>query len=213
MREILGRRRRTRTALLGAALTCAERWRWPVVPGVPPVRRGRPGACGCPRTDCPVPGAHPYDPPLLAATTDPRMIRWWWTVHPDAPVLAATGDRIAAVSLPAAAGARVLDYFDALRVRTGPVIATPTRHALLVAPYTHEELGELLARQEYVPASLRYHGPGGFLVLPPSRTGAGAVRWEREPGAGRPWLPRIGDLVEALVAASAATPDGTRLAY
>jgi hypothetical protein len=160
-----------------------------------------------------VPGAHPYDPPLLAATTDPRMIRWWWTVHPDAPVLAATGDRIAAVSLPAAAGARVLDYFDALRVRTGPVIATPTRHALLVAPYTHEELGELLARQEYVPASLRYHGPGGFLVLPPSRTGAGAVRWEREPGAGRPWLPRIGDLVEALVAASAATPDGTRLAY
>jgi hypothetical protein len=39
------------------------------------------------------------------------------------------------------------------------------------------------------------------------------VRGEREPGAGRPWLPRIGDLVEALVAASAATPDGTRLAY
>jgi hypothetical protein len=160
-----------------------------------------------------VAGAHPYDPPLLAATTDPRMVRWWWSVHPLAPVLAATGDRVAAVSLPGPAGARVLDYFDARRVRTGPVIAGPTRHVLLVAPYTHEELGELLAAQEYVPSSLRYHGPGGFVVLPPSRTGAGAVRWERPPGAERPWLPRVRDLVEALVAASATAPDGTRLAY
>lgn len=247
MREILGRRRRNRSALLSAALTCAEQWRWPVVPGAavqPRPLRDRLGdrgedhgdraeraaaarsdrrrttrACVCPRVDCPVPGAHPYDPPLLAATTDPRMVRWWWTQRPDAPIVAATGGAVAAVSLPAAAGARVLDYFDALRVRIGPVVASPHRHVLLVRPYSFDELGDLLVQQDWVPASLRYHGPGGYVVLPPSRTGSGAVHWERPPVAApgapgaAPWLPRVADLLGALVAASAATPDGSRLAY
>ncbi|WP_055586471.1 bifunctional DNA primase/polymerase [Streptacidiphilus griseoplanus] len=239
MREILGRRRRNRSALLSAALTCAEQWRWPVVPGAGvqprPFRdrfgdrgeererggeRRRPArACVCPRGDCPVPGAHPYDPPLLAATTDPRMVHWWWTQRPDAPIVAATGGAVAAVSLPAAAGARVLDYFDALRVRTGPVVATPRRHVLLVRPYSFDELGDLLAQQDWVPTSLRYHGPAGYVVLPPSRTGSGGVRWERPPAAdpaspgGAPWLPGVADLLGALVAASVATPDGSRLAY
>ncbi|MFJ6212098.1 bifunctional DNA primase/polymerase [Streptomyces sp. NPDC092296] len=230
MREILGRRRRSRSALPAAALTCAEQWRWPVVPGagVQPrqlrdrfpdrAERGDRAArsCVCPRADCSVPGAHPYDPPLLAATTDPQMVRWWWSQRPDAPIVVATGGAVAAVSLPAAAGARVLDYFDALRVRTGPVAASATRHVLLVAPYSFDELGELLVRQDWVPTSLRYHGPGGYVVLPPSRTGSGQVHWERPPvpgPGGVPWLPRVGDLLEALVAASTATPDGSRLAY
>ncbi|MFF4650343.1 bifunctional DNA primase/polymerase [Streptomyces sp. NPDC001380] len=255
MREILGRRRRKRSALPAAALTCAEQWKWPVLPGAGtrprPLRdrfaerAGGIGAadgggdaaggsggrrargdrrrtvrcCACPRPDCPVPGAHPHDPPLLAATTDPAMVRWWWAQRPDAPIVVATGGAVAAVSLPAAAGARVLDYFDALHVRTGPVVATPTRHVLLVAPFGFDELGELLVRQENVPTSLRYHGPGGYVVLPPSRTGRGTVRWERPPAAadgapgGAPWLPRVGDLLDALVAASTATPDGSRLAY
>jgi hypothetical protein len=163
-----------------------------------------------------VPGAHPYDPSLLAATTDPRMVRWWWTQRPDAPIVVATGGAVAAISLPAAAGARVLDYFDALRVRTGPVIASPTRYALLVAPYTFDELGELLVEQDWVPTSLRYHGPGGYLVLPPSQIGSGGVRWERPPvvrAGGTPWLPGVSDLLGALVAASTATPDGSRLAF
>ncbi|AXI78717.1 bifunctional DNA primase/polymerase [Peterkaempfera bronchialis] len=243
MREILGRRRRNRSALLAAALTCAEQWRWPVVPGAglqPRPFRDRFGdrtedggdggsrrtdrrrsarACVCPRSDCAVPGAHPCDPPLLAATTDPRMVRWWWTQRPDAPIVIATGGAVAAVSLPAASGARVLAYFDALRVRTGPVVASATRHVLLVQPYSFDELGELLIQQEWVPTSLRYHGPGGYVVLPPSSTGGGGVHWERPPvtgpGApgGAPWLPRVADLLGALVAASAATPDGSRLAF
>ena len=239
MREILGRRRRSRSALLAAALTCAEQWNWPVVPGVGvPQRRLRDRfgaraedraegrgdcrravrACNCPHPECSVPGAHPYDPPLLGATTDLRMVRWWWTRRPDAPIVAATGGAVSAVSLPAAAGARVLDYFDALRVRTGPVAASPTRYTLLVAPYSFDELGELLVQQDWVPTSLRYHGPGGYIVLPPSRIGAGQVRWERPPmlgpgPGGVPWLPKVADLLGALVAASTATPDGRRLAF
>ncbi|MFC1431135.1 bifunctional DNA primase/polymerase [Streptacidiphilus sp. N1-3] len=213
--------------LLATALTCAVDWDWPVLPGAAAGRDG----CLCPRPDCPTPGAHPYDPSLLAATTDPRMVRWWWGRRPDAPVLVATGGRVSAVSLPAAAGVRVLDYFDTLRIRTGPVIATPSRYVLLVAPYTMQELAELLIAQDWVPTSLRYHGTGGYVVLPPSRTGAGGVRWAREPvpeapqapgglldglpdgGSTAPWLPGIGELMGALVAASAAVPDGARLAY
>ncbi|MFC1417927.1 bifunctional DNA primase/polymerase [Streptacidiphilus cavernicola] len=202
--------RRERGLLLATATACAADWGWPVLPGAAADRDG----CRCARPDCPTPGAHPDDPSLLAATTDPRMVEWWWGRRPDAPVLVATGGRVSAVSLPAAAGVRVLEYFDALRIRTGPVIATPTRYVLLVAPYTLPELGELLVAQEWVPTSLRYHGDGGYAVLPPSRTGAGAVRWVREPaGDGAPWLPAVGELMGALVAASAAVPDGARLAY
>lgn len=66
MREILGRRRRfrfwrsERAAQLGAALTCATRWKWPVLPGVGLAAGGR--GCACPDAECVVPGAHPFDP-------------------------------------------------------------------------------------------------------------------------------------------------------
>ncbi|MFD6346453.1 bifunctional DNA primase/polymerase [Streptomyces roseolus] len=173
--------------------------------------------CACPDPECVVPGAHPFDPGLLAATTDERMIRWWWTRRPDAPVLLATGGRApCAVSLPAPAGARALRELDAMGMRLGPVVATPTRWSILVAPYALERLGELLYAKDSVPSSLRFHGEGGYLLLPPSTAGTGQVRWEREPlaGSARPWLPDVEAVVDALVAASTATPGGgSRLAY
>ncbi|MFH8981489.1 bifunctional DNA primase/polymerase [Streptomyces varsoviensis] len=231
MRDFLGRRRKLsprrrggRSTLLAAALTCATEWKWPVLPGVG-LRpgHGRDPECGCPHPDCVVPGAHPFDPGLLAATTDARMIRWWWTNRPDAPVVLATGGAApCAVSLPAVAGARALAAFDRQGVRLGPVVATPTRWTLLVAPYSLEVLGELLHSQDWVPGSLRFHGDGGYVALPPSRTGAGRVRWERAPrpaaagaGAGTtPWLPDVATVVDVLVEESAGTPGGgSRLAH
>lgn len=238
MREILGRRRRLRfgrgggTARLDAALTCATAWQWPVLPGVGLRAAGGGGerGCACPDPECAVPGAHPFDPGLLAATTDERMVRWWWTNRPAAPVLLATGGRApCALSLPAVAGARALAELDRMGMRLGPVVATPTRWSLLVAPYTLERLGELLHAQDWVPSSLRFHGEGGYLVLPPSEIGTGQVRWERapdrntRPGSGggapvravaSPWLPDVGAVLDALVEASNSAPDGgSRLAY
>jgi hypothetical protein len=233
-REPSGRRRGNRQALLQAALTCAERWKWPVVPGAVLVERPADGVgaavqCSCADPHCPVPAAHPHDQPLLAATTEVRMVRWWWERHsPQAPVIVPTGRQLAAVSLPAAAGVRLLDYLDALRVAPGPVLAGPTRWSLLVAPYGYPELAELLVDQERtlrpggapgrVPSSVRYHGPGGYLVLPPSRVGAGsaAVHWVRRPvvaPGGGVRLPAVATLLEGLVAAGSAVPDGSRLAY
>lgn len=101
-------------------------------------------------------------------------------------------------------------------MRLGPVVATPTRWSLLVAPYTLERLGELLFVKDCVPSSLRFHGEGGYLVLPPSEAGTGQVRWERAPlpGSAAPWLPDVEAVVDALVEASTSAPDGgSRLAY
>ncbi|WP_031512608.1 bifunctional DNA primase/polymerase [Streptomyces sp. NRRL F-5123] len=230
MREILGRRRKLslqrkeRTALLNAALTYAEQWRWRVVPGVGYDGRGSwraAGAqpCACARPNCPVPGAHPLDPGLLAATRDPRMVRYWWTSRPDAPVVVATGDRVSAASLPAVAGARAVEALDAMGVRLGPVVATPTRYQLLVAPYSLADLGEILDSHDWVPASLRYHGDGGYVGLPPSSSSAGQLRWVRPPqpdertGGPQPWLPQIGTLIDALVRAGRNMPGSDRLTY
>ncbi|WP_406861936.1 bifunctional DNA primase/polymerase [Streptomyces sp. HUAS MG47] len=227
MREILGMRRRLRfrrtgrTEQLRTALTCAVDWQWPVLPGVGLKAAGGRGdrgrGCACPDPECVVPGAHPFDPGLLAATTDERMVRWWWTNRPDAPVVLATGGRApCAVSLPAVAGARALSVLDDWGMRLGPVVATPTRLALLVAPYGLEQLGELLYTKDSVPSSLRFHGEGGYLMLPPSVVGTGQVRWERPPlpGSAKPWLPDVEAVVDALVDASASAPGGgSRLAY
>lgn len=265
MREILGRRRRLLSwrvgrkpdqspALLGAALTFATAWRWPVLPGVgtedqarrgldaldtradrqgaarrrtgkgtrksakgtgAPAPRGTTARCACPDPDCAFPGAHPLDPGLLAATTDERMVRWWWTNRPGAPVLLATGGRApCAVSLPAVAGARALAALDKAGVRLGPVVATQARIFILVAPYSMEQLGALLYAKDWVPGSLRFHGEGGYVALPPSETGRGQVRWERPPasdtplrssgdgtlpGSAAPWVPEVRTVVDAVV--------------
>ncbi|MFF7714858.1 bifunctional DNA primase/polymerase [Streptomyces sp. NPDC007988] len=236
MREILGRRRRLRfrrkgrpAPQLDAALTCATAWKWPVLPGVGLKAAGgwtdRGRGCACPDHECVVPGAHPFDPGLLAATTDERMVRWWWTQRPAAPIVLATGGGApCAVSLPAVAGARALAALDRMGTRLGPVVATPTRWSLLVAPYSMEQLGELLHAKDRVPSSLRFHGSGGYLMLPPSETGMGQVRWERAPlpGSASPWLPDVEAVVDALVEASVSGPsgvtppesgEGSRLAY
>ncbi|NSC22625.1 DNA primase [Streptomyces albus subsp. chlorinus] len=225
--QLQGRRLRVRTGrythrspMRETALTAATEWRWPVVPGAALLLDGprASAACACRDPECVVPGAHPFDPVLLAATTDEAMVRWWWTNRPDAPVILATGGTApCALSLPAVAGARALATFERTGVRPGPVIATPTRFSVLVEPYELEELGELLYAQDWVPSSLRFHGDGGYVALPGSLSGAGKVRWERQPecdAQGRPWLPRMETLIDVLVEESAATPgSGSRLSY
>jgi hypothetical protein len=193
-----------------------------VVPGVDPDRRaarraGGRTACTCGRPGCPVPGAHPLDPGLLAATRDERMVRWWWRTRPEAPIVLATGDHVSAASVPAAAGPAALGAMDRLGVRLGPVLATPSRYVFLVAPYSLAELGELLDTSDWVPTSLRFHGEGGYVVLPPAGEHPGEPYWVRAPrvpaGGRVPWLPRIEVLVDALVRAGRSAPDGDRLRY
>lgn len=67
------------------------------------------------------------------------------------------------------AGARALTELDRMGMRLGPVVATPTRWSLLVAPYTLEQLGELLHAKDWVPSSLRFHGEGAISSFPRPR--------------------------------------------
>ncbi|USQ89289.1 bifunctional DNA primase/polymerase [Streptomyces phaeoluteigriseus] len=208
MREILGRRRRLLSRrsgggpeLIDAALTFATEWQWPVLPGVTANPQGM-SRCGCPDPECSVPGAHPFDPGLLTATTDARMVRWWWTNRPTSPIVLATGGKApCAVSLPALAASRALVALDRQGIRLGPVVASATRWSILVRPYSMEQLGELLYAKDFVPGSLRFHGEGGYLALPPSETGQGEIRWERAPlpGSASPWVPDVEAVVDAVV--------------
>ncbi|MGW3488874.1 bifunctional DNA primase/polymerase [Streptomyces sp. NPDC001054] len=247
MREIPGKHRSSgpgRTDGPGnpeAAALFATRWKWPVLPGAGtrPARRVPHPAlraaerCACPDALCAGPGAHPFEPGLLAATTDPRMVAWWWRERPQAPVLLATGEGEApcALSVPAAVGPATLAALDREGVRLGPVVAGPDRWALLVAPYDLARLGALLYAMDRVPGALRFHGSGGYLVLPPSRTGAGTTGWARgplperdgaagvtagaRPGArgatARPWLPEVetllGPVVETLTRPGVNAPE------
>ncbi|MFF2651684.1 bifunctional DNA primase/polymerase [Streptomyces sp. NPDC058045] len=206
----INERKKRRPDMLSEALTYATAWRWPVLPGVG-LTTGRGIRCACPDPECTVPGAHPFEPGLLAATTDRRMVGWWWTNRPTAPVILATGGHApCAVSLPALAASRALHTLDRRGIRLGPVIATPARWSILVAPYTMEQLGELLYAQDFVPGSLRFHGDGGYLALPPSRTGQGQVRWERAPlpGSAAPWVPDVEAVVDAVVDALTGSGSG-----
>jgi hypothetical protein len=209
-RQRSGRRRgNRRTSQRDAALAYAVRRGWRVVPGVGLRADGR---CRCDGRHCPTAGVHPDVPELLAATTDARMVHWWWTARPAAPLVLATGTPApCALSLPTAAGHRALAALDQLGVRTGPVLGSPARMALLVAPYELAELGETLCSlldapatdghgPARLPGALRFHGEGGYLPLPPSWAPSGRVRWLRapEPGDGAPWLPEAAGVLRAL---------------
>ncbi|MEJ8670128.1 bifunctional DNA primase/polymerase [Streptomyces sp. MS1.AVA.1] len=212
MREILGKRRRLlrgdgKSEQISAALTFATQWRWPVLPGVATHPQGH-SRCGCPDPDCTVPGAHPFDPGLLAATTDERMLRWWWTNRQAAPIILATGGQApCAVSLPALPG-------RSRTHRTRPHGYAPRPGRRLARPLgdpgeavLHGAAGRTAVRQGLRPGSLRFHGEGGYIALPPSETGQGPISWQRAPlpGSASPWVPDVEAVVDAVVEALART--------
>lgn len=75
---------------LQAALSYAEKG-WAVLPLHHPTPQG----CSCGRPKCATPGKHPFARCVprgsLDATTDPALIRQWWTLHPDCNLGVAAG--------------------------------------------------------------------------------------------------------------------------
>lgn len=211
MREIHARQRRSATALLSAALEYARRWHWQVVPGIGFDRVDGVPVCRCPRSECPVPGAHAADPPLLAATTDQRMIQWWWTRNPGAPIVLPTGRDFAVLEVSAAAGRIALARFQAMDAGLGPVMATPERFFFFVAPYEFEELAFLLNQFDCSPADVRCYGPGGYVMAPPTRLPEGLLRWRIHPSETSGPLPACAELVGELVTASQRAASTARL--
>jgi hypothetical protein len=136
------------------------------------------------------------------------MIRSWWTRRPDAPVLIATGGGCCALAVSASAGRRALRLLSLVEAPSGPVCASADQFFFLVAPYQYEELGDLLYRHDCGPGDIRCHGPGGYLLAPPSRTPDGPIYWARRPVPGEP-LPVVGDIVAILAHACHGTGTAT----
>jgi len=153
--------RPTPQELLAAALTYAGLG-WRVLPLHTPLSGG---GCSCGRPDCPPQhhGKHPRTPHgLHDATTDPEIIREWWTRWPTANIGIVTGEQ---------SGIIVLDVDgpegqDALRE-----LSLPLTPAVTTGKGTHYYLAHPARR---VPNAVRIlpgvdlRGDGGYVVAPPS---------------------------------------------
>ncbi len=157
---------------LDHALTYAARG-WPVLPLHTPLDAG----CSCRRADCRSIGKHPRTPcGLLDATTDPAVIRRWWTQWPEANIgIETEGAGLVVVDVDPDHGGeqswnRLLrDHGPALhatlRVRTGTGM-----HLYFRAPDEPIRSGVGI-----LGPGLDIRAAGGYVVAPPSRHVSGAA--------------------------------------
>jgi Bifunctional DNA primase/polymerase, N-terminal len=191
---MIGMRRQVSSPLFDAASFYAEERHWPVAPGaylVPDERMQQ--ACSCGRPDCPTPGAHPCNPWWPAqASPDPATVEWYWTCHPQAPIVVPTGYAFDVIDVPESAGMSALERLDRLGLRLGPVLATGDgRMQFLVVPGAAKHVHNILTGLRLgVRLDLECRGEGDFIFAPPSRLGTGRyVRWVREPAEENRRLP------------------------
>lgn len=145
--------------LLEAALAYAKR-SWPVFPLHAPTAAG----CTCGNADCASPGKHPRTAHgLHDATTDPDVIRKWWTRWPKASIGLRTGIRFDVLDLDNVDDA--LDRIDRA-APDGPAVKGPTVHTgnglhIYVAPTGEGNRTAMLP-------GVDWRGRGGYVVAPPS---------------------------------------------
>lgn len=186
----------SRTELLLAAISYADRLQWPVVPGVRCDGQG-----GCPslcagRSAAASDGRDNEHGP--AATRDVRMLVDWWSRFPDACVLSPAGYSFDAVSIPKLAGREVLSRITANESHGWAGIAAEGRMVFLLktglAYQLRIRLGRHLGNQE-----LRIYDAGDLIALPPSH----GTTWINVEGAFASLSEAPGGLLPALASASA----------
>lgn len=180
--------------LLEAALWYAEKLGWPVLP----LHSIVDGGCSCGKAECASPGKHPRTKHgLKDSSTDPEVLRRWWTEWPSANVGVRTG---------AAAGIVVVDI-DPRHGGDDSLAALICEHGEL--PATTEALtggggqhlifqhpGTQVRNRSNIRPGTDVRGDGGYVVAPPSTHVSGqAYRWraghgpdEIAPAAVPAWL-------------------------
>jgi hypothetical protein len=167
--------------LLFEALRLVQVLGWPVVRGTYLAD----GACSCLDPRCAAPGMHPASADwALEATGARARIESWWTEHPRAGVVLPTGTRFDVLSLPAAAGRDVLARLERYPEHLGPVAtAADGRVLFFVRPGARRSMASVWDRYEAERErgfdwDLRLHGPGDYVVAPPSGLGgAHSMSW------------------------------------
>lgn len=150
--------------LRDAAFDYAEHG-WPVAPGVRPVPHRRDG--------WPVPAsvALPYHGPMNSTA-----VAMHWQRHPYSVLVGAGFQCLDVFRLrpPAAAGA-LQEIADTRQ--HGPVAVLPDEQWLFLVEAGDPPPNDVLGRQ------VRYHGPGHWVPLPPTRLGRRHVTWHIEPAS------------------------------
>ena len=158
--------------LLDAALAYAKRG-WPVFP----CHGAKAGRCTCGRTTCGSPGKHPrVEHGLKEASTDPTVIRSWWTRWPDANIAITTGGEFGLAVLDEDPDHGGSESLHDLEQRYGKLPPTPKNltggggvHHLYRRPGVtiKNSAGKL-------GPGLDVRGDGGYIIAPPSRHISGA---------------------------------------
>nr|WP_116023520.1 bifunctional DNA primase/polymerase [Thermomonospora umbrina] len=194
MLAVTARRQRGRSRLASAAKQYAALG-WACVPGARP---GGDRACSCDRIGCPDPGAHPVSAAWrMQATTDPVVLKRWWSDDPQANIILPTGRVFDVFDVPAAAGVLALERIAAHHSDpgptspVGPVAAVGLdRHLFFAAtrgaPEDEDEWWSchLDCSPETITDSpgLRWHCRDSYVVAPPSvLPGDREVAWVRPP--------------------------------
>ena len=138
------------------------------------------------------------------ATTEPAVIRGWWTWDPVAPVVLPTGRDFDVLDVPEEAGRAALGRLQRRGVRIGPVAVTDGgRFWFFVQAGAREELPAQLEWLDWagIALDIHVHGTGDYVLAPRCtgpRTGDGAI-WVRPPqGVHSPHAGPSQDLPEVL---------------
>ncbi|GDY28896.1 hypothetical protein [Gandjariella thermophila] len=125
-----------------------------------------------------------FDRALGSAAAGYRLLGWSVVVA-EHGIFLELGPTAIAVAMPGRAGSRVLADLKS-RMLAGPtlVIPGPQERWVFLA-----ELVALLPTQLQAPADVQLVRPPHRVVLPPTLTQHGPVRWANPPSAARHWLP------------------------
>ncbi|HSV68234.1 MAG TPA: bifunctional DNA primase/polymerase [Mycobacteriales bacterium] len=154
--------------------------------------------CSCRDPRCTQPGAHPLSVDWAAdATTDLGTIRYWWYGPQPWNVVLPTGDLFDVWRAPLDVASRAMESLRNAGRAVGPVAHTPTGEWLF---FTDARLASVAINIPHdVPVS--YHGPGEYVLAPPSRLTGAQLRWWRPPAPATLRLPRWEPIAEALLRA------------
>lgn len=169
-------------SLLDSALTYAARG-WPVVALHTPIN----GGCSCGKATCDSVGKHPrWDAQLLpsglkSATTDPGVIKVWWTLWPDANVGVVTGSDIWVLDVdPQHGGDLSLEGLIAQYGTLPETIEAITGGGGSHFLFTRPAVG-IRNRANFAPG-LDTRGDGGYIVAAPSLHQSGKhYEWRLSP--------------------------------
>jgi putative DNA primase/helicase len=142
------------------------------------------GGCSCWSPDCTSTGKHPRTPNgLRDATTDPEIIRRWWTRWPQANIGIRTGE-----PLPGGGYLAVLDIdprndgdaeIEELEAAHGPLPLTVTANTGGGGWHYYYRTDEPIGGRK-IGSGIDLKAAGGYIVAPPSRHASGRrYAWAR----------------------------------